>query len=239
MDEPFHHKLANSAQARSIGIALGAIAVTVILAILFSRNGYQQQQIDTLTQLAKEAQKQTEQLSLQLEELKKANEMTLGQMEMLRSQVEIYENSIKTIQTAEKIDELLNKQNPIPFFKVFEEFSDEKTVGSFYDEGGLLFLENIGSECLIVKLKPNRDNDFHKIAFHKDRHKYVKPGGNLAIIAKHRKRRGKRLDGEELDFDLFYKDADGNHYKQRFYGEADDGKWKMKHSDPTLAVLSD
>lgn len=234
-----HNEMNSSARVKAIGITVISVATVVGFVLLLLSNAQQQKQIDTLTQLAQEAQLQTQQLSLQLQELVKANELAHEQVEILRSQIEIYENSIKTIQTAQKIDELLNQQNAIPFFKVYEDFSDEKTVGTFYDEGGLLVLENIGSECLILELKTNRDNDFEKVSLHQTHHKRIAPGGYVSVIARHRKLRGKRLNGQELDFDLFYRDADGNHYKQRFYGEADEGKWKMKHHDPVLAVLSD
>jgi len=234
-----HNEMNSSARVKTIGITVISVATVVGFVLLLLSNAQQQKQIDTLTQLAQEAQLQTQQLSLQLEELVKANEVAREQVELLRSQVAIYENSIKTIQTAQRIDELLNKQDHIPFFRVYQDFSDEKTVGSFYEEGGLLVLENIGSECLVLGLKPNRDNDFEKLSFHHAHHKHIESGGNVAIIAQHRRLKGSRLDGEELDFDLFYRDADGNHYKQRFYGEADEGKWKMHHNDPVLAVLSD
>ena len=224
---------------RTMIVATSAVVVVGALIVLTTRNTHQQQQIDTLTQLAQEAQVQTQQLSLQLEEMQKANELALEQAEMMRSQMGIYQKAIKSIQTAEKIDELLNQQGNAPAFKVYEDFSNEKTVGTFYDEGGLLVLENTGSECLILKLKPNRDNDFYKLSFHKTNHKHIDTGGNVAIIAKHKRLRGNRLNGQGLDFDLFYQDADGKHYKQRFYGEADDGQWKLKHTDPVLAILSE
>lgn len=234
-----HNEMDHRARVKTISITVIAVALVVVFILLMLSNTRQQKQLDTLTLLAQEAQLQTQQLSLQVEELVKANEVAREQVELLGSQVAIYENAIKTIQTAQRIDELLNKQDHIPFFRVYQDFSDEKTVGSFYEKGGLLVLENIGSECLVLELKPNRDNDFEKLSFHHAHHKHIESGGNVAIIAQHRKLRGNRLDGEELDFDLFYRDADGNHYKQRFYGEADDGKWKVNHHDPVLAVLSD
>ena len=234
-----HNEMNGSARVKAIAITVISVATVVGFVLLLLSNTQQQKQIDTLTQLAQEAQLQTQQLSLQLEELVKANEVAREQVELLRSQVAIYENAIKTIQTAQRIDDLLNKQDHIPFFRVYQDFSDEKTVGSFYEKGGLLVLENIGSECLVLELKPNRDNDFEKLSFHQAHHKHIESGGNVAIIAQHRRLRGSRLDGEELDFDLFYRDADGNHYKQRFYGEANEGKWNIHHNDPILAVLSD
>ncbi len=226
------------ARIRTIIISASMIVIIGTLFLLMTRNTHQQQQIDTLTQLAQEAQLQTQQLSLQLEEMKKANELAQEQVEMLRSQMAIHQNAIKSIQTVEKIDELLQKRVAVPSFKVYEDFSNEKTVGTFYDEGGVLVLENTGSECLLLKLRANRDNDFDKLSFHKTNHRHIDTGGNVAIIAKHKRLRGNRLNGQELDFDLFYQDADGKHYKQRFYGEADDGKWKLKHTDPVLAILS-
>jgi hypothetical protein len=240
MNAPFNPKLAKIiAKVQTMIFPAGVILILGTIIVLMTRNTHQQQQIDTLTQLAQEAQLQTQQLSLQLEEMQKANELAREQAEMLRSQMAIYQNAIKSIQTVEKIDELLNKRVAVPSFKVYEDFSDEKTVGTFYDEGGLLVLENTGRECLILKLKPNRDNDFDKLSFHKTNHNYINAGGNVAIIAKHKKLRGNRLNGQDLDFDLFYRDADGKHYKQRFYGEANDGKWKLNHTEPVLAILSD
>lgn len=238
-DSPPHNEIIGGEKLKIIGVIVMAVAAVAGFVLILLNYSQQQKQIKTLTQLAQEAQLQTQQLSLQLEELVRANELALEQVETLRSQVAIYENSMKSIQTAQKIDDLLNKQDYIPFFKVYQDFGGEKTVGSFYEEGGLLVLENIGSECLVLGLKPKRDNDFDKLAFHNVHHKHIEAGGHLAIIARHRHLRGHRLNGEELDFDLFYRDADGNNYKQHFYGKVDDGNWKMQHNDPALATLSD